>query len=277
MTGWRLVLTGLLVTLLLGALAAGLWNVRFREGKPLSWGEDGDRGGFAWPALFPGARLEWLSQLLFFLVLATLVLAVAAFVVAPGLRRRLLTLAISAGLSLFLLLEILDRMALERADVPVQPTAPGDLGNPLGGGAVPGPPAVPIWAIYLVAVALGGAVAFWLARRLPFSRRPRLAAEIQEVAEEAAADLKRGLPVADVVVRCWVQMVEILSRKAKAEDAPGLTPREFAAALARLGFQEDAIRKLTELFEEVRYGRKASEPRREEAIAALSAIERAYG
>jgi hypothetical protein len=60
-------------------------------------------------------------------------------------------------------------------------------------------------------------------------------------------------------------------------NAPTLTAREFAEALAGLGFWEPAVRRLTELFEEVRYGRKAEEPRRDEALAALTAVEQAYG
>ncbi|MCD5408775.1 DUF4129 domain-containing protein [Candidatus Bipolaricaulota bacterium] len=76
----------------------------------------------------------------------------------------------------------------------------------------------------------------------------------------------------DVVIRCWLRMVEILS----APDSPSLTPAELAARLEGLGITHQAVATLTRLFEEVRYGRKASGPRRRLALAALAALERAY-
>lgn len=96
------------------------------------------------------------------------------------------------------------------------------------------------------------------------------------MAQTALAELRGGAPVTDVVLRCWVRMVEILSKRSGACDRPDLTPREFAELLGKLGFRHEAIGLLTKLFEEVRYGRKESGPRRADALAALSALERAY-
>jgi len=72
-------------------------------------------------------------------------------------------------------------------------------------------------------------------------------------------------------------MVEILSFRSGVRNAPNMTPREFARLLNIHGFNEQAVDRLTRLFEEVRYGNMQAEPRREEALAAVSDIEHAYG
>jgi hypothetical protein len=143
------------------------------------------------------------------------------------------------------------------------------------------PPEPPAWAASLVAFVLAVLVAWWGWR---WAGRGRSAASTEKAAEsiaaaaaDAAAQLRRGAGVAETVIECWVRMAEILSTRTGVANAPTLTAREFAEALARLGFREPAVRRLTELFEEVRYGRKAGEPRRDEALAALTAVEQAYG
>ncbi|MFP3898281.1 MAG: DUF4129 domain-containing protein [Dehalococcoidia bacterium] len=99
---------------------------------------------------------------------------------------------------------------------------------------------------------------------------------MREAAAQAVAELRAGLSVEEVVVRCWARMAEILAVRVGGRD-PALTPRELARSLARRGVRHEAITELTGLFEEVRYGAKADAPRRERALAALAAIEEAYG
>ncbi|QIO24569.1 DUF4129 domain-containing protein [Haloarcula sp. JP-L23] len=55
------------------------------------------------------------------------------------------------------------------------------------------------------------------------------------------------------IERTWLEMV---SRAGVADD-PSLTPRERAEAVAQAGLHSEPVRKLTDLFEDVRYGERA--------------------
>ncbi|MBT9163570.1 MAG: hypothetical protein DDT24_00481 [Chloroflexi bacterium] len=143
---------------------------------------------------------------------------------------------------------------------------------------MPPPEEVPGWAIYSTAGAVGILLAYLILRwRRGKTTRHLWEKEVSQAASRAAEELRQGLPIANVVTCCWVRMVEILSRQTTVRDSHSLTPREFTGLLRGRGFSDGAIERLTYLFEEVRYGGKAAEPRREEALIALSAIERAYG
>lgn len=255
-------------------LVAGLQGTSFREGKP--W-PSVPSSSLAQPTPKPGDfPTDWFLQLLRFFFFAGLLMLVLSLFFRD-LRRHLLRLAFVMGL-LFLAwyaLQRLPRSELERA--PAETAAPS--GAPAAEGASEAmeirPPG---WSVYVGALAVGTLLALWLTPKLMARvERLRQARALEEVAREARRELTQGAPVSDVVLRCWLRMVEILSRRSGARDQPHLTPREFAQALANLGFRDEAISLLTQLFEEVRYGHKDSESRRELALSALSALERAYG
>ncbi len=66
---------------------------------------------------------------------------------------------------------------------------------------------------------------------------------------DAAADHPFDPPDGPVE-RAWLDMV----RLADVDPDPGATPREATERLVRAGFDQDAVRELTDLFERVRYG-----------------------
>jgi hypothetical protein len=72
-------------------------------------------------------------------------------------------------------------------------------------------------------------------------------------------------------------MARMLSARSGVPLAPSATPREFRATLEGAGLHHAAISMLTRLFEEVRYGGRSDDPRREDALAALAALEEEYG
>jgi len=138
----------------------------------------------------------------------------------------------------------------------------------------------PAWAISLAALSLAAVLAWWAWR---LADRPREAGSPQEgvrpppTADDAPTVPRSEAPVAGTVPLCWARMARLLSARSGVAIAPSATPREFCETLKGRGFHHAAIRRLTGLFEEVRYGARGDEPRREEARAALAALEEKYG
>jgi hypothetical protein len=281
---WGIITIGMGLILLIGILAASVEELVLCPGYPIVIDRPPVRGGVA--TVIP-IDMQWLIWVLYMVMIVWAIIAVLAFIFIPQARKRILiALAVIAVLTIGCSL-LLDKLRVEEQlveeEIPVCEEAPplplAHLDLPPSGAVEEEPPPlpdVPGWAIYPAAGALGIAVAFLLLRR----RRGKLRQqtweeEIAQVALETSEELRGGLPIANVVMRCWMRMVEILSLRAGVRDAPSLTPREFTGLLRGRGFPQGAIDCLTHLFEEVRYGRMLPEPRRGEALAALANIEEA--
>jgi hypothetical protein len=266
----RIALLGTLVVLTLVVLAGALPGTEFRGGRPLPSANPAGSLAPLPPSRFPSANWVW-NLLRLFLFLGLILCGIALLLFQNFRKQALYLLAVLGTFALaWYFLARLPPADLREMAAPAGPPEEG-------GEAAAGVPKAPGWAIYLAAVGLGSGVALWLGLRL-FSQweRKRARRAVEEVVQEAVADLRRGAPVTDVVMRAWLRMVEILSARTGFRDRPNLTAREFAENLARLGFRHEAVELLTKLFEEVRYGHKDSEARREQALAALAALEQAY-
>ncbi len=276
MKRWQILALGVVVVTLLGILASGLADLSFRGGR--SWGSLPPSRESPQAPPPPLNTPENLLKLILFTFLLVSLIGIVLAMTSREWRKRLLR-QILFGAALVLTILAITHF-VPQVELP-EPAEPGPPAPPLG--TLPPqeegspPPEAPEWATYLVAVLLAAVLVGvgwrWWLRRL---RARWVARELHHALQEAVQGLEQGLPVSDVVIQCWVRMVQILSRRVKGLDAPQMTPRELAFYLRSLGFQEQAIERLTALFEEVRYGRKESEPRRAEALAALAAIERSY-
>jgi len=271
---------GIVLTLVLGLLAAGLQDFEFRSGRiepaEAAWGEPGYTGGVPMPDL----PQLW-APLAAFVIILTVIGAIASRKGRREILLRLLTMVAMAGVVAIVF--ALTRPPAEEA-IPGDPPAAERLETPATGTApVEAPPAVgtaPSWAPYVLTavLALGaGALVIYIARRRGMYTQRAPTEDLNDAVNEGLAALRRGAPVTEVVQRCWVQMSTILSAKAAVANAPDLTAREFARVLKARGYRDESVDRLTHLFEEVRYGRKASETRRDEAVAALSAIQKQFG
>ncbi len=276
----QVVFLGAVVVLLLGLLASGVASIQWRGARGTA-GPDLSSAPPMSPSPPAPESLQRLVLIFLYVMLGFGVLCLVIALAVPDLRRTVLRYLLASVLIAALLLYLYNRTQLE-----VEAVQPEDQGT---GVAVPAPPPLPAkenapepptppdWAVYVTALGLAGGALF-LGWRLWLRRiRSRQVWELREAVHEAVTSLEQGAPWADVVIQCWDKMIRILSRRVKGIDAPQMTPREAALHLRALGFTEEAIAKLTALFEEVRYGRKESEPRRAEALAALSAVEQAYG
>lgn len=139
----------------------------------------------------------------------------------------------------------------------------------------------PDWLISLISVALA-AGALWLAWRLT-RRRPSAhvpvdqGADIAAEARVALQNLEAGADIRDTVTRCYVDMARILRTERGVTRAPDMTAREFEERLTRTGLGATHVRRLTRLFESVRYGAHAPGAcEAQEAESCLRAIIEAY-
>ena len=86
-------------------------------------------------------------------------------------------------------------------------------------------------------------------------------------------DLSSGGDWADAITNCYVRMSEVVSRTRGLYRQEAMTPAEFAFRLERAGLPGDPVRRLTRLFEAVRYGaRKPARNEINEAVSCLNAI-----
>ncbi|HSQ39624.1 MAG TPA: DUF4129 domain-containing protein, partial [Anaerolineales bacterium] len=126
------------------------------------------------------------------------------------------------------------------------------------------PPALPY--LLSVAVILLTMGLLWFFGRGFSARRTRPAKDISLEDIAAAArlslrDLSTGRDWQDSILRCYESMTEVVARRRGFQRDLHLTPSEFASHLEQSGRPSDAVRRLTRLFESVRYGARASSPR----------------
>jgi len=98
-------------------------------------------------------------------------------------------------------------------------------------------------------------------------------AEVGRLAGEAADRIEDAGDFENQVFRAWREM----TRPLNVDHPRSSTPAEFAAAARAAGMDGGDVDRLTELFDEVRYGgREATPEREEEAVSLLRSIEAQY-
>ena len=103
------------------------------------------------------------------------------------------------------------------------------------------------------------------------SRKPL--GEIARIARSSLNDLSSGWDSSDVIVNCYLRMSDVVADKRHLQREAAMTPQEFAIRLERAGLPGDAVRRLTGLFEIVRYGDRKSAPKDvTEAVNCLNTI-----
>ena len=138
--------------------------------------------------------------------------------------------------------------------------------------------AAPEWLIWaaivtlalILALLLVGAVRLLLRYRV---RQPSPLTELAEQAEDAAEAIRAGADLHDTVLLCYYRMSQTLQERRGIWRERAMTPREFETYLERSGVPVEHVRRLTRLFEKVRYGAKMIEAEDErQALSSLGAI-----
>ena len=134
-----------------------------------------------------------------------------------------------------------------------------------------------IWPLALAAGGLivAGVVAALVVvrrRRQPGGISPEAAAEIEAALEEAIEDLQRDPDARRAVIAAYARMERALGAHGLRR-SPAETPYEYLARVARLLEAEDAMGRLTALFEHAKFSTHAvDEEMRRQAIEALTAV-----
>jgi hypothetical protein len=139
-------------------------------------------------------------------------------------------------------------------------------------------PQNPAWLTELLSVALAAGfvlflVGLWSRLRQVEGRHPSPAEKLVRSAQTALRRIDAGQNLRDVVLRCYLEMTQAVAERRQLTRPEHVTPHEFIYSLEGIGLPTEQVRRLTALFEAVRYGHKTpGAPERAEAVACLNAI-----
>lgn len=256
-------------------VASSLRSLEFKQGTPftVAWNEP--------QTISVGkARLSYnLMILLSFTIL--IAMSILALIVMPPKQRRkfLLVMAIVAVI-LFISGVIISmgqemQMELETGYTPtVAPDFDEYVETPIPT-VIPSEfaePQVDPTVSYIVALGITVALALgiWF---LLIRRKVRQEPTLEDVAREAIVEIRSGADWSRTVEGAYLRMVDIVHDRRGLARRRDVTPGEFATLLEKIGLPAKAIRRITSLFERVRYGGRDPSPEDiEEAIACLTEI-----
>jgi hypothetical protein len=266
------------ITLLL--LASGLHGVEFQAGHPLGHAET-QTVQFSVDRVVSAINdVPFWKQVIFWLGLFLLVLLVSS-ILSPELRKRLIRSFLGFAIAFWAIFYLLRNKLLTFPDFSMGggplSNAPTEEIPPLTAFM---PPQMSNWMNYLISqgvvlafLALTWGLLRWWKRhgRLRFSSRPL--EDLAVIAQTSLDDLAAGQDWDDVIVNCYARMSAAVSRKRGLVRKEAMTPAEFARRLEQAGLPGDPVRRLTRLFESVRYGAKQSSQNEiNEAVSCLKAI-----
>lgn len=265
----------------LTALAVGLGNVPFRDAQ--AFGREEARGVASVPVQVASAFADipaWMHLGMWGLFILMVVLIAA--LVSPEMRWRLIKNLIRVAVVYWGFYILFTRYREMLAQMAMEINAEGGGLVPNATGEVPpefvapqGSSALVYLASFLVALFLLWAgwrmYVFWRENFLPRSSQPLQ--KIARIARASLNDLSSGRDSTDAIMNCYYRMSDVVAENRKLERGSAMTPAEFAIQLERAGLPGDAVRRLTRLFEDVRYGgRRTGAGEANEAIACLATI-----
>lgn len=277
----------LLAILALGALTVlsiSLRNVSFEPPQPVGWGdssssENGGTGGSAPPLIRISSELQ-IGLFISLLVLGGLV----SLLVSAEARKRFLKLLFQLALLYWVLTYVLknhaDLLTLFNPGMlnELAPAANGEEGVALPPAIFTPPQQTPLLSyVITVLVLLVMGFVFWrlylMWKKVYRTGSSKTLENLARIARMSLKDLSAGGDSTDVILNCYSRMSDVVADRKNIQRGMSVTPAEFAANLERSGLPGDSVKRLTRLFESVRYGgRKAGPKEINEAVVCLTSI-----
>lgn len=267
----------------LTVLAIGLNDVPFRAARSFSREEAGDPKFVLPVAIDSNLDSPAWMQISFFALVLFMVVLIGALL-SPELRKRLFLIMIRVGITYWALYiiftryrELLTQMSLNLLGLGAQgPPGSASSGEPV-------PEFIPPQSVSLTSYLISFGIAILLiivARRVYAFWKEMNAADaepsfkkITGIARSSLRDISSGRDSTDVIINCYFRMSDVVADKRNLNRSVAMTPNEFAVRLEAAGLPGDAVRRLTRLFEKVRYGGHRSDSTSvNEAVACLTTI-----
>ena len=272
----KILVLGGLSLLVLFILVASLGQLQFKPARAFAYEQSSGASPQVTPPTWNGS--------VFLIIFIAGVLIVLLVLLPSDLRKKYLIafgLLILAGIAILMILSNI------KNGNPVQPQqeqvgnaiispvpAPTNTLAPEVTPSVFVPPKVSMWSSFFVALAfilvlagVGGWV-IWSRRNLDAPYK-----SLAEIALSALEEIEAGKDWEDAIVNSYQRMNKAVSEWRGIHRKESMTPSEFAQYLTSTHLPHEAVGKLTELFERVRYGEKKSSPQDiQEAVECLTTI-----
>ena len=241
-----------------------LFTDTFARPETTPWSSEAKEGPF-------GLTRFWLLA-----IWGCLTFCVVYAIISPTYRKALLGAVATTLLLTFVLMRVLENQEARQAESSAM-GAPPQEELQFAQAEPPVPPDMEVrnWMVWVVTGAGGLAIAglgLFLLNRVNWGRSDT-SELIRREAGEAIAALDSGHDVGDTIERCYLNMVQCLEETRRVRRSQSMTPREFEQRLSELGMHSRPVRRLSALFERVRFGdRPASARDRQEASDCLQQI-----
>ena len=277
---WVILAASLVAMAMMLLLATGLHDVQFEPGRSLGERETESLATSVETVVREIAEVPFWKNALFWLLVISLI-ALIASLLSPEMRKWLLRTIITVASTVAMIFYLAREGTLSLFNLA---GSGGEAAAPQGDEIAPiepfTPPEIPAWVTYLISIVVILALLFLTQKLLRWWRRfsrPRRHSdsldELGAIARSSLDDLEAGRDWDDVIVGCYSRMSETVSRKRGLFRTQAMTPAEFARRLERAGLPGDPVRRLTRLFEAVRYGgRSSSQNEINEAVSCLTTI-----
>ncbi len=271
----------------LAVLASGLNDVAFRPGQVIGQSQAETVSIPVAQFVEQIANISLGKQILVWMIVFLIVLIIST-ILSPELRRRVIKgfLQIATAFWAFYFLsqyfqDFFASLSLGNLDL-TRNGADSSAGVPA---PVFVPPEVSFWLVLLISLGVAAAMvamifAFnrWWKRRQAILALQRPLDDLARIARSSLDELSAGRAWDDVIVDCYVRMSGVVEKRRGLVRHYAMTPSEFAARLEMAGLPGDAVRRLTRLFESVRYGaRKSTDNEINEAVTCLTSILHYFG
>jgi len=276
----------LLVSILaLGALtvlSVSLKNVSFKDAQPIGRGEAEPFVSPPSVVAEPQGEVSVWTQVMLWIVLTILVCLIALLLSPEGRRRmfRILIRLVASYLAVYFLFkrypEIFSNLLFNFDALAGGRPADNvvDLPPPVFTPPQPSPFVSYVISVFIVLVMMYlGWTLYRAWKKLSASTQQQPLSEIAQIARSSLRELSSGRESTDVIMNCYFRMSDVVGSKKNMQRRPAMTPAEFATRLEDSGLPSDAVRRLTRLFESVRYGsHKTGQKEINEAVACLTTI-----